>query len=86
MFSDIDLKGGYHEFWAEKGNSHYGREWDIGTFKTFHLDDAEMVLGVQYADYDADNFKTDTRKLWVSLDFILGPTPFREMLGPAATD
>jgi len=44
------------------------------------------VLGVQYADYDADKFSTDTRKLWVSLDFKLGPKPFREMLGSAAAN
>jgi len=80
VLSDIALKGGYREFWAEHGNSHYGSEWDLGAFKTFHLDDSQMVLGVQYGDYDADNFSTDTKKLWVSLDFKLGPTPFRDML------
>jgi hypothetical protein len=78
-FADIAVKGGYHEFWAEHGNTHYGSEWDLGAFKTFHLDNAQMVLGVQYADYDADGFSTDTRKLWVSLDFKLGAKPFREL-------
>ncbi|MEM7023976.1 MAG: hypothetical protein AAF637_15495 [Pseudomonadota bacterium] len=86
LFSDIVLKGGYHEFWAENGGDHYGSEWDIGVFKTFRLDDADFVLGVQYGDYDADDFSTDTKKIWVSLDFKLGPKPFRELYAQATAD
>jgi hypothetical protein len=86
LFSDIAFQGSYHEYWAEHGNAHYGSEWDIGVFKAFQVDNADFVLGVQYGDYDADKFSTDTKKLWVSLDFKLGPKPFRDLFDRAAPD
>jgi hypothetical protein len=70
----------------EDGNAHYGSEWDLGAFKAFNVDDSEIVLGVQYGDYYADTFSTDTKKLWVSLDFKLGPKPLRDLFDRTGRD
>ena len=37
-------------------------------------------LGVQYASYDADNFSSDTDKLWLTLQFQISPKPLRDYL------
>ncbi len=65
LLSGISVKGSYHEFWAEQGDTHYGTEWDLGVFKTFKTDYGIFLLGVQYADYEAGNFSTDISKLWL---------------------
>jgi hypothetical protein len=40
----------------------------------------EMLPGVQYADYAADEFAADTHELWVTLQFTLGPEPCRRQI------
>jgi hypothetical protein len=70
----------YHQFWAEDRDTHYGWEWSVGLFKTLPTEVGEVLLGVQYADYDADNFAADTQKLWVTLQFTLGPEPYRGLI------
>ena len=60
LLSGISVKGSYHEFWAARGDTHYGSEWDLGVFKTFMTGIGNFLLGVQYADYDADNFSTES--------------------------
>ena len=86
---DISLKGAWHEFYGEDGGGHYGREWNIGAFRavpvslgTGPLGDAS--LGVQFARYDADNFATDTSKLWLTLQFKLSPEPYRRAVRSGA--
>lgn len=79
-FAGFAVKGGYHEFWAENGGAHYGREWDLGVFKTVKTDYGKFAASVQYADYKADRFSLDTRKLWVTLRFSLAPKPYRSLL------
>lgn len=71
--SDFTIKAGYHQFWAERGNSHYGWEWDAGIFKKIATSSGAFHLGLQYASYHADNFSTDTEKLWVTLQFKADP-------------
>ncbi|MGE0773978.1 MAG: alginate export family protein [Sphingomonadaceae bacterium] len=53
----------YHDFGSDVGGADYGSEWDaqIG-FKLF----GTGIL-LKYADYDADTFGVDTRKIWVQL-------------------
>ena len=80
LLSNISVKGAYHEFWAEKGGSHYGSEWDLGIFKKFKTGFGIFSLGVQYADYDADNFSTDISKLWLTLQFKMSPEPYRNLV------
>ena len=80
VLSGISVKGSYHEFWAEQGGTHYGSEWDLGVFKTFKTGTGNFLLGVQYADYDADNFSTDIGKLWLTLQFKMSPEPYRYLV------
>lgn len=75
--SDLSFQAGYHEFWAEDGSTHYGSEWNLGVFKKIPLDAETLNLGLQYASYSADNFSSDTDKLWLTLQFQLKPEPFR---------
>lgn len=53
----------YHDFSSDAGSIDYGSEWDAQLgFKLFNTG----VL-LKYADYDADGFGVDTRKIWVQL-------------------
>lgn len=79
--SDLTVKAGYHQFWAEKGGSHYGWEWDAGIFKKIAAGPGAIELGLQFAAYDADNFSTDTEKLWLTLQFKLDPRTLRSYRG-----
>lgn len=58
----------WHDFRAVEGNDAYGDEIDVQI--TWRLD-SHWLIGVQGADYRADEFATDTRKawLWVQADF-----------------
>lgn len=78
---DLTFKAGYHQYWAEKGGSHYGWEWDAGIFKKITTDFGSFNLGAQYASYDADNFASDTDKLWLTVQFQISPKPLRHYLG-----
>jgi hypothetical protein len=79
--SDLTFKAGYHQYWAERGDSHYGWEWDAGIFKKFATRFGAINLGLQYASYDADSFSNDTDKLWITLQFKASPKPLRSYLG-----
>lgn len=79
--SDLTFKVAYHQFWAEKGSSHYGSEWDTGIFKKIPMQFGSLNLGIQYASYEADNFSTDTDKLWLTIQFKINPRPLRTYLG-----
>jgi hypothetical protein len=76
--SDLMLKLGYHQFWAEQDGSHYGSEWHAGLFKTVALNDGDLLLGLQFARYEADRFSSDTDKLWATVQFTLGAWPLRQ--------
>ena len=78
--SNLTFKADYHQFRAERGDSHYGSEWDAGIFKKFTTQFGAFNLGLQYASYDADNFSSDTEKLWVTLQFTVSPKPLRSYL------
>lgn len=54
----------YHEFGAERGGADYGSELDLAV--TYPL---PFGIGgkLEYADYDADGFASDTRKIWLTL-------------------
>jgi hypothetical protein len=59
---DITLMGVYHNFYDDTGNIHYGKEWDFRAIKKFGK---HYSLLAQYAYYDADQYSTDTQKIWV---------------------
>jgi hypothetical protein len=56
------LSGIYHDFTDDTGNMHYGKEWDFQAVKKFGK---HYSLLAKYANYDADQFSTDTQKVWV---------------------
>lgn len=81
LLSDLTFKAGYHQFRAEQGSSHYGWEWDAGIFKKIATGFGSFNLGLQYTSYDADDFSSDTDKLWLTLQFKIGPKSLRSYLG-----
>jgi hypothetical protein len=79
--SDLTFKANYHRYWAENGSTRYGSEWDLGIFKKIPVGFGAFNLGLQYASYDADNFSSDTDKLWLTLQFKIAAKPLRSYLG-----
>jgi len=59
---DMTLMGVYHNFYDDTGNIHYGKEWDFRAVKKFGK---HYSLLAQYAYYDADQYSTDTQKIWL---------------------
>lgn len=55
----------YHDFSADEGNADYGTELDLVASKSIGKN---MKAMLKYADYSADDFSTDTQKIWLSLD------------------
>ncbi len=84
--SDMAVKAAYHDFYADEDGSHYGREWNLGAFKTIKSTYGAFLLGLQYADYDADEFATDTGKFWLTVQFKLSPEPYRKAMRSYSTD
>lgn len=58
----IILSGIYHNFYDDTGNMHYGKEWDFSALKKFGQ---HYSLLARYAYYDADQYNTDTQKIWL---------------------
>jgi hypothetical protein len=56
----------YHEFDSARSSLDYGTEVDLQLQAKWRRYSGTL----KYADYDADQFATDTRKLWVQMDFI----------------
>lgn len=83
LWSGFSIEAAYHEFWSDRGGRHFGSEWDAGIFKKFATDYGNWTAGIQYAAYDADNFSSDTDKLWVSLQYAISPKPFSAYFGEA---
>lgn len=61
-FSSVRLTVAWHDFKSERGNLDYGEELDaeIGWRLSSHL-----LVGAKYADYQAQSFAVDTRKVWL---------------------
>ncbi|MDP2098022.1 MAG: alginate export family protein [Methylobacter sp.] len=59
---DVVLTGVYHDFTDDSGSLHYGKEWDFQATKKFGK---HYSLLAKYAYYDADQFGTDTQRIWV---------------------
>jgi len=55
----------FHQFDSATGGIDYGSEWDASVgFKV-----GKVGLLVKYADYDADEFGADTRKMWLQAEW-----------------
>ncbi|MDF8335467.1 alginate export family protein [Novosphingobium cyanobacteriorum] len=55
----------YHRFDSATGGLHYGDEWDASL--GFKLGRATILA--KYADYHAEQMATDTRKVWLQVEF-----------------
>ncbi len=61
---DLSLGAYYHDFSADEGGDDYGRELDlVATYPLNQYFKAQL----KYADYNADDYAVDTRKLWFTL-------------------
>ncbi|MBU2886437.1 alginate export family protein [Gilvimarinus agarilyticus] len=60
----VKLAATYHDLSAEYGSTDYGQEIDISAAKKI----GPVTLLVKYADYQADDFGSNTQKLWVMLN------------------
>jgi hypothetical protein len=65
-FDAIGFTAAYHRYDSDRLGQHYGDEFNLqASFKR-----GRYTALVKYADYDADRFATDTRKLWLSLEWV----------------
>ncbi|MEL6257575.1 MAG: alginate export family protein [Pseudomonadota bacterium] len=62
-FRNIALKGRYHRFLAEEGRADLGDEIDVALSAGF----ASFGLSLIYADYRADTFANDARRIYVAV-------------------
>ncbi len=58
----IKLLGVYHDFSANDGGADYGTEIDLLAAYKYNKN---FSTGVKYANYDADDLATDTKKYWL---------------------
>ncbi len=63
----VSVQAIYHRFESDRLVRHYGNE--IGLLASAKI--GRTTASVRYADYDADLFATDTRKLWLQLDWTI---------------
>jgi hypothetical protein len=61
-FAGFTAMARYHDFEADDGGTSYGEEIDLSLSRGFGKHFTGLI---KYADYDADNFATDTKKVWV---------------------
>ena len=54
----------YHDFEAEEGSADYGDEIDLVVAKQVHKN---VHVLLKYANYNADDFGTDTQKAWLQV-------------------
>lgn len=59
---NVILTGVYHDFSDDTGQLHYGKEYDFAAIKKFGKHYSVLA---KYAYYDADQFSTDTQKIWI---------------------
>ena len=55
----------YHRFRSDRADIAYGDEWDAQV--AFKI--RKVAALVKYASYSANRYATDTKKLWLELDF-----------------
>ena len=65
-FSSIGAMVVYHDFRSDKADKHYGDEWDLQLLAKLK----KYTFTLKYADYGAKSFGTDTKKFWVSVDWV----------------
>ncbi len=59
----------FHQFDSAVGEIDYGREWDASVgFRA-----GSFGVLIKFADYDADGFGVNTRKIWLQIEWSLAP-------------
>ena len=66
-FKGVTLQAVWHRFESDRLVRHYGDELNLLASGKL----GKTTVSVRYADYWADLFATDTRKLWLQLDWAL---------------
>ena len=64
---ELDAQIAYHRFDSAVGGLDYGSEWDASV--GFRV--GRIRLLVKYADYNANGFGADTRRLWLQAEWAL---------------
>jgi hypothetical protein len=62
----------YHDYEADDDNGgpdDYGEEWNLLWGKPDLFGQENLLGAIKYADYDADEFGVDTKKIWAFLEF-----------------
>ena len=59
---EVALMGVFHQFYDDTGTINYGKEWDFLASKKFGK---HYTVLARYAYYDANQYSTDTQKVWV---------------------
>lgn len=52
----------YYDFHSSYGDVHYGHEWDLSIIYPLRR---QVIAGIQYADYTADQYAVNTKAAWV---------------------
>jgi hypothetical protein len=65
-FDTVAVQSTYHEFEAQRVSSDYGSELDV----QLQIKWRRFLAAFKYADYDADQYLTDTTKYWVQVDYV----------------
>lgn len=65
-FDGTKFIAAYHWFDAEQGGADYGRELDLQVSRKIY---DRFTVALKYARYDAEDFATDTEKLWFMVTF-----------------
>lgn len=63
----VTLSATWHRFDSDRVSRRYGEEVDLLAQARI----GRTTAGIRYADYRADSFATDTRKLWLQLDWTI---------------
>lgn len=64
IFDNVTLLAMYHDFEAEDGSRDLGNEIDASISAAFHK---HFTIDLKYADFDAADFSTDSKKIWTWL-------------------
>lgn len=62
VFDSVRVFARHHWFRADRSDADYGTEWNASVSGQFD----NVVLSLEYADYDADSFSVDTRSLFLT--------------------
>ncbi|WP_339897068.1 alginate export family protein [uncultured Gilvimarinus sp.] len=62
----VKLLAAYHDLASDYGSTDYGQELDLSAAKQF----GPVTVLVKYADYQADDFGSDTQKFWLQLSSV----------------